>query len=312
MRSQNPVSLMSNFPDFKAPGFNMDRYNQQFREKNMIICARSKSVFYDKHWGCLSLKFVTRGKEFYETDHCSYSVDNSRFLVLNRDTEYSSYIDSPAEVESFTLNFAEGFTQSVLSGSISKQEDLLEGICKVDTLRVMERLYPRENHVYPIAKKIYDHVHEVNERNDEIEELFVELLQALLKLNKIVSDEIGSVRKKKVSTQMELYRRLYNAKDFIDSCFNEDLDLDRISTIACLNREYFIRQFKIHFKITPIQYLIKKRMEEARLRLLNSDESISSICNDLGYSDATSFGKLFRRLYKTNPENFRLNHRATL
>jgi AraC family transcriptional regulator len=303
---------MSNFPDFKVAGFDMDRYNQQFREKNMIICARSKSVFYDKHWGCLSLKFVTRGKEFYEKDHCCYSVDTSRFLVLNRDTEYSSYIDSAEEVESFTLNFAEDFTRSVLSGSISKQEDLLEDEGKVDTLRVIERLYPRENHVYPIAKKIYDHMKEINERNDEIAELFVELLLALLKLNKIVSDEVGSVRKVRASTQMELYRRLYNAKDFIDTCFNEDLNLDRISSIACLNREYFIRQFKIHFKITPIQYLIKKRMEEARLRLLNSDEPISSICHDLGYSDATSFGKLFRRLYKTNPENFRINRRSTV
>lgn len=277
----------------------------------MIICARSKSVSYDKHWGCLSLKFVTRGKEFYETDHCCYSVDTSKFLVLNRDTEYSSYIDSPVEVESFTLNFAEDFTRSVLSGSISNQEDLLEDACKVDTLRVIERLFPKENHVYPIAKKIYDHVDEVNERNDEIAELFVELLVALFKLNNIVSDEIGSVQKVRASTQKELYRRLYNAKDFIDTCFNEDLNLDRISSIACLNREYLIRQFKIHFKITPIQYLIKKRMEEARLRLLNSDEPISSICHDLGYSDTTSFGKLFRRLYKTNPENFRFNHRST-
>jgi len=299
---------MSNFPDFKVPGFDMHRYNQQFREKNMIIRARSKSVSYAKHWGCLSLKFVTRGKEFYETDHCSYSVDSSRFLVLNRDTEYSSYIDSSVEVESFTLNFAEDFTRSVLSGS--KQKDLLEDGCKVDSLRVIERLYSRENNVYPIAKKIYDQVGDINERNDEIAELFVELLHAILKLNNIVSDEISSVRKVRASTQIELYRRLYNAKDFIDTCFNEDLDLDRISSIACLNREYFIRQFKIHFKITPIQYLIKKRMEEARIRLLNSDEPISSICNDLGYSDATSFGKLFRRLYKTNPDNFRLNQQS--
>ena len=300
---------MSNFPDFKVPGFDMDRYNRQFREKNMIICARSKSVFYDKHWGCLSLKFVTRGKEYYETDHSIFSVDPSRFLVLNRDTEYSSYIDSPVEVESFTLNFAEDFTRSVLSGT---QEDLLEDTCKVDTLRVIERLFPRENQVYPIAKKIYDQVDEVNEKNDEIAELFVELMLALLKLNDVVSDEIGSVRKIKASTQMELYRRLYNAKDFIDTCFSEDIDLDRIASVACLNREYFIRQFKNHFRITPIQYLIKKRMEEARLRLINSDETISTICQDLGYSDATSFGKLFRRLYKTNPENFRLSHRPVL
>lgn len=275
----------------------------------MIICARSKSVFYDKHWGCLSLKFVTRGKEFYETNHCSYSVDSSRFLVLNRDTEYSSYIDSPVEVESFTLNFAEDFTRSVLSG---EKGDLLEDGCQVDTLRVIERLYPRENHIYPIAKKIYDYKGEINKRNDEIAELFVELLLALFKLNNIVNDEIGSMRKVRASTKIELYRRLYNAKDFIDTCFNEDLDLDRISSIACLNREYFIRQFKIHFKITPIQYLIKKRMEEARLRLLNSDEPISSICHDLGYSDATSFGKLFRKLYKTNPENFRHNRQSAL
>ncbi len=296
---------MSDFPDFKSRGFDMEEYNQQFREKNMIICARSKDVYYDKHWGCLSLKFVTRGNEFYQTDHSSYGVDRSNFLLLNRDTEYSSFIHSPVVVESFTLNFAEDFTRSVLAGLISKHEDLLENNINADEPRFIERLYPRDENIFPVAAKIYERIAQIEERNEEVSELYVELLMSVLKLNRLINDEIKDVQKARQSTREEVYKRLNYAKDFIDSCFSEELTLDRISSVACMNREYFIRQFKIHYKITPNQYLIRKRMETARSRLLLTDESISNICHEVGYSDLSSFGKLFKRYFQVGPENYR-------
>ena len=305
MISPNAVSLMSDFPDFKIRGFNMGEYNQQFRERNMIICARSKDIYYDKHWGCLSLKFVINGDEYYQTGHSTYGVDCSNFLILNRDTEYSSFIHSPQIVESFTLNFADDFTSSTLASLNSKHEDLLENNTTANMPQLVERLYPRDKNIFPVAAKIYERIGELEERNEEVAELYIDLLLSVLKSNLLVNEEINDIQKAKLSTRQELYKRLNYAKDFIDTCFSEDINLDSISTVACMNREYFIRQFKIHYKLTPNQYLIKKRMEAARRRLLFTEESISKICCEVGYSDLSSFGKLFKRYFKLTPENYR-------
>jgi len=306
MSAGNTVSLMSAFPNFKAPGFDMVGFNQQFRERNMIICARSKNVYYDKHWGCLSVKFVIRGAEYYKTDHSRYAVNCSNFLILNRDTEYSSFIDSPTEVESFTLNFGDEFTRSVVGGLFSNPEQVLEGNTKADTIRMIERVHSREDEVYPIAAKIYNKIPDIYENNEELSELFVELLAALVELDADTKCEISQIQKVKSSTRKEIYKRLNYAKDFIDSCFSEDLNLDRIAAVACMNREYFIRQFKQYYKITPNQYLIKKRMESARTLLQSGNESITAICREVGYSDPGSFGKLFKRYFTLTPENYRL------
>ncbi len=297
------VELVSGFPDFKVPGFNMEVYNQQFKDKNCVISAKSKRIEYDKHWGCLSLKFSIRGKEFYHVGNTTYAVNDYNFLILNQDTEYSSCIDSETEVESFTLNFSEKYTNAFIATMTAKTEDILE-----DTLQkkgqshlFVERLYPKETVIWPVVAKIYNRLDKFYETNDEIGELFAELFCAMLRHHEGVKLEIEDINKIKVSTKQELYRRLNCAKDFIDSCYNKAIDLNTISRIACLNREYFIRQFKNYFKITPTQYLVRKRMDAAKHLLQTSETSITDVCHQVGYFDLSSFGKLFRRYYNFSP-----------
>jgi AraC family transcriptional regulator len=124
---------------------------------------------------------------------------------------------------------------------------------------------------------------------------------ALLKHHTGIIAEVERIPKIKQATRQELYKRLNYARDFIDSCYHEDINLDSISAIACLNREYFIRQFKSYFKTTPAQYLIRRRMDAARQLLQIADMDISEVCERVGYSDLSSFGKLFRRYYGVSP-----------
>jgi AraC family transcriptional regulator len=297
------VELMSGFPDFTVNGFDIDVYNQQFRDKNYIISAKSKSVHYNKHWGCLSLKFSIGGNEYYRTGNLTYAVNDSNFLILNHDTEYSSHIDSETEVESFTLNFSEKYTDRFFTSLTAKTEDILENaVHKTSKCPLfVERLYKKDHCIPPLASKIYHRLDDFYETNDEIAELFMELLSAMLRHHEGINAEIGNINKTKQSTRQELYKRLNNAKDFIDSCYNETINLDIICQVACLNREYFIRQFKNYFKITPAQYLIRRRMDAAKHLLQTSEISVSEVCHRVGYYDLSSFGKLFRRCHNSSP-----------
>jgi AraC family transcriptional regulator len=304
------VFLISQFPDSTARDFDMDKYNQQFYERNSIISAASKNIYYDKHWGPLSIKFVLSGEEYYQTDNSRYLVTPSNFLILNNNTEYSSFIDADEEVESFTFNFAEKYVSAALTGMIGHPEKLLDdaSLHVATHIKFVEQTYFGEHAIFSLKNKMRELTATFEERNEEISELFNELLYVLLLLNKKVQYEIDGIKAIKNSTKEELYKRLNYARDYIECCFDQDINLTKMACIACLNREYFIRQFKLYFGITPTQYLIKRRMQAALHIVKTSDCSILEVCKQVGYSDLTSFGKLFRKFYHLSPEGFRQMH----
>lgn len=305
---QTKTFLINEFPDFNSPGFNLPEYNRQFEEANGVIAASAKNISYSRHWGPLSVKSTLSGNEYYQTGNTQYTANNTNFLVLNSGTEYSSFIDSDKVVKSYTINFCDSFIKSCLLGIEESHENLLEQKenefhCNV---HFVEKTYSKEDKINSVLMHIYSLLSDFEENRNTILELYHELFSQLLSLNKNLQGELNEMKYAKYSTRIELYKRLSYSKDYIESCYDSNISLDEISNIACLNREYFIRQFKYFFKITPIQYLINKRMEAAKELLARNDISISEVCQMVGYSDLSSFGKLFKKYYKISPENYRV------
>lgn len=69
----------------------------------------------------------------------------------------------------------------------------------------------------------------------------------------------------------EVYQRLCRARKFIDHCYDDPIDLDRISSEACFSRYHFLRLFRQAFNKTPHQYLIERRIEKAKELLSAND-----------------------------------------
>ena len=61
-----------------------------------------------------------------------------------------------------------------------------------------------------------------------------------------------------------LYRRIVQAKLFIDSHYQESLDLEAIADEAFFSKFHFIRLFKDSYGKTPYQYLTYVRIEKAK------------------------------------------------
>jgi AraC-like DNA-binding protein len=97
-----------------------------------------------------------------------------------------------------------------------------------------------------------------------------------------------------------LYKRIVQAKLFIDAHYSEDLDLDNISTEACFSKFHFIRLFKSIYGRTPHQCLMKVRIDNAE-KLLREGMSTTEACFAVGFESVTSFTALFKRINKTSP-----------
>lgn len=97
-----------------------------------------------------------------------------------------------------------------------------------------------------------------------------------------------------------LYKRIVQAKLFIDSNFNQPINLENIADEAYFSKFHFIRLFKNTYGKTPHQYLTYVRIENAK-HLLKSAMPVVEVCNAVGFDSASSFTGLFKRNTSHSP-----------
>ena len=100
-----------------------------------------------------------------------------------------------------------------------------------------------------------------------------------------------------------LYRRLVQAKLFMDAHYADSIGLDHIAGEACCSKFHFVRQFTSVYRKTPHQYLIAVRMAKAKA-LLNEGMAVGDVCTAVGFESLGSFSGLFKRVYGESPQAY--------
>jgi AraC family transcriptional regulator len=85
----------------------------------------------------------------------------------------------------------------------------------------------------------------------------------------------------------------------------EEFNLDRLADQAGLSRFHFQRLFKAATGVSPSQYHINLRMEEARRLLRETKMSVIDVALEVGYTNPSHFAQLFRRETGLSPSDYR-------
>lgn len=105
-----------------------------------------------------------------------------------------------------------------------------------------------------------------------------------------------------------IYKRIVQAKLFIDSHFGDDIDLDNIADEASFSKFHFIRLFKRIYGKTPHQYLTSVRIENAK-KLLQNENSVTETCFMIGFESASSFTGVFKRYTNMLPSEYQQQYK---
>jgi AraC family transcriptional regulator len=101
--------------------------------------------------------------------------------------------------------------------------------------------------------------------------------------------------------------RLARAIDFISVHLGDsDLSLHDIAAVACLSTYQFGRAFKYATGETPHQFVLKRRIELAKLLLSERRLSLSEIACSAGFADQAHFSNRFRQIVGVTPRQYRL------
>jgi AraC-like DNA-binding protein len=103
--------------------------------------------------------------------------------------------------------------------------------------------------------------------------------------------------------KLDLYRRIVQAKLFIDGHYAERIDAGEIADEACYSKFHFIRTFRGIYGKTPHQYLTAVRVEKAK-ELLERGASVTEACFAVGFDGVGSFTGLFKRRAGITPSEY--------
>ncbi|MCR5279695.1 MAG: AraC family transcriptional regulator [Lachnospiraceae bacterium] len=102
-------------------------------------------------------------------------------------------------------------------------------------------------------------------------------------------------------------KRVKEAREFIDRSFAEDLALSDIAAKIHVSPNECCREFKRIIGVSPVDYLVRRRVYEAA-RIMYKDptsaDSISEVAFNVGFNTISYFNRMFKRFMFSTPSEF--------
>jgi AraC family transcriptional regulator len=132
-----------------------------------------------------------------------------------------------------------------------------------------------------------------------VESLIQILVIHLLRHHSTLTQPIASQNSSLTRTHLQ------QAIDYIHTYLNRDLSLAELASVVNISPTYFASLFKRAMGISPHQYVIQQRVEQAKLMLLKTDLAIADIALQVGFSSQSHLTQHFKRSTGMTPKQIR-------
>ena len=92
---------------------------------------------------------------------------------------------------------------------------------------------------------------------------------------------------------------------YVDAHLQDALTLQDLANIACLSPYHFAHMFKQSTDLSPHQYVLKRRLEQAHTLILHSPHSLIQIAQQCGFNNASHFSRRFKQHFGILPSQLR-------
>lgn len=107
------------------------------------------------------------------------------------------------------------------------------------------------------------------------------------------------------TTEAHALLRVGNVIGALENDYSRDWKLDELLNIAHMSRSNLMRVFRKATGQTPIEYLVRLRIQKSMEMLRNTDLTITEIALEVGFNDSNYFTRQFRRILGESPRSFR-------
>ena len=127
-------------------------------------------------------------------------------------------------------------------------------------------------------------------------------LQLTVQLNRALQDQLEQERRIKEGSVDEL---LDIIEDFINENYTLNISVGDMAEHVFLSEGYFTRAFKERLGTSPMNYLIKFRVEKSKELLQKTDLKINNISGEVGFTSTQRFNSAFKKILGITPSEYR-------
>jgi AraC family transcriptional regulator len=269
----------------------------------VILNVTASNIHRDNIRGPLSLFTNFSGQSIVEADKRKVAVREGLFFITNHDQYYTLDIEKH-KTETFNIHFGEHFASNVYNSLVLPPHSMIDGKETLDGDKHIS-FYNRLHEKTQVESQLLQEIKAIENDRLLYEEKLVQLMSLLIVSHyrdQSVKKQMPSVKR---STKEEITKRLLHSLDYLHEHYDEEIALDQLASVTCISKFHFMRLFKIAFNTTPHQYLNQIRVNRAKSFLKKNDTTIGDVARQTGFSDSSSFSRMFFRQTGYYPSQYR-------
>ncbi|MEG1752615.1 MAG: AraC family transcriptional regulator [Christensenella sp.] len=256
----------------------------------------------------VQINYITKGKGYHVVNNVKTPIQVGDIFVMPPYVPHRIISgEESVAIEVMEIEFLPEFLNEQFSdinnarGMFDFEYISLFLVCENDIRTDLRLSGERQKCVNKIVQSLYE---EYQEQKPLFEHAFKALLlQLLVNLSRAFND---SGKSDEHAQAFNNHRRaIENVLEFVDKRFNEDIKIEDVSKVAMMSQTYFCYFFKLLVGKTFTQYLIEKRVENAKEYLTQTDLSVTDIAINSGFNNVSHFIRTFKAMVNLSPIQYR-------
>ena len=228
------------------------------------------------------LFFVVEGQGMLFAEDSSRPIRNSDLIIVNPGTMHTETNDRTNSLEYIALGI-DGLSFQTAVGHNSHYNLYHFHNYRSETLFYLEKI-----------------IRELQHQEEGYREICTSLLNILILLIlRNTNSKFTAASSDRTSRECKFIEQ------YLNEHFAENITLDTLSSLTYMNKYYMVHAFKKYKGLSPINYLIDRRISEAKRLLETTNHSVSKISQAVGFSSQSYFSQVFRKELGITPLQYR-------
>ncbi|WP_162255020.1 helix-turn-helix transcriptional regulator [Paenibacillus sp. Soil522] len=239
------------------------------------------------------------GKVNYLINDSIHVLEPGDLLLMHGITLHRAHVDPSEKYHRSTLHFDPFYFKQFIQPPFA--DDLLEPFKKLHNVRLQLRGPEKA---------------EVEETLLKLEQLYVQrdafsqqrfqarLLDFLILINHLCQKPL----KAKPTFPSTKEHHVQAVISYLERHYNEEITLEGIQTELHLSKYYLAKTFKEVTGITIFQFLMQRRIYQAKIELIDGVQPITDVGYEVGFKHPSHFSRAFKQHTDLTPEQYRKQH----
>jgi AraC-like DNA-binding protein/mannose-6-phosphate isomerase-like protein (cupin superfamily) len=270
------------------------------------VIVKTIERFQDVSWSMepnrhdnFEMVYIKKGNAVFEIAGQPAAIGPNDIVIIKPHQPHKFIVKSETGCEFIVLNFK--FTNQVNNEhSEVPLEDFLNFVSGKESGAFITLKVSQKNDIITLFNRI------LKERdNTEIGSEFLNHLM-VLELFVLISRALKMEWENSIKDKSPKLKELIHISvKYINNNFERDISLGDIARFIFLSASYFTRAFKEEMGMSPINYLLKVRVERSKELLADTSLKISDIALSVGFSNQQRFNEIFKKYAKLTPLQYR-------